>query len=204
MKRALPIATLLVAMLVICAACQTQLEQDIEVSEVGTIDFYSEEEFISAIKAAKENPTKDDFVNLAGVEFYYKPNKLPQGYVLYQVNVGKHDIGIVYLLKEDAASKESAMDAMGRLDYYMLITYRNTPFGTLKQELGLDEYAEKVVTGMTRNEFPEMYHYIGSPDTVFWGNDEVSMMLQYPENSIDTKSPDSFYAEACAEYVEIP
>ena len=204
MKRVLPITTLLIAMIVICVACQTQLEQDIEVSVVGTIDFYSEEEFISAIKAAKENPVKDDFVNLAGVDFYYKPNKLPRGYTLYQINVGKHDIGIVYLLEEDAASKESAMEAMGLLDYYMLITYRNTPFGTLKQELGLDEHAEKVITGLTRNGFPEMYHYIGSPDTVFWGNDEVSIMLQYPINSVDTKSLDSFYAEAFAEYVEIP
>ena len=204
MKKAAIGVIALIAMLAI-SACQMQSKQDIEVSEVGTIEFYSEEEFIGAVKEAKENPSKKDIADLAGVEFYCKPNKLPPDYVLYLINVGKHDIGIVYILEQDAVSEESAMEAMGRLDYYMLITYRDTPFSVLKQGLGLDEHDKVATTDSARDEFPDKYRYqYGNPDLIFWGNEKVSMMLQYPQNAAETKSEETLYVEAGAEYIELP
>ena len=99
------------------------LDACIDIDEVS-LYFQSEEEFVAAVKEAKRSD-KEDKANLKGIDFYLRPDNLPQeGYPLYQVWVTTGMIQFSYYRPEDIKEEYGISEARDRGDYYYLDSTR--------------------------------------------------------------------------------
>ena len=123
-------------------------EQALSSIESISLWFDTEEEFVAAVKEAKRSGKKDK-ANLKGIDFYLRPDNLPQeGYPLYQVWVTTEMIRFTYYKPEDLKGELGIFNAREKGDYFYLDATRwnvEEPLAYLRQTFRETGWSDELI-----------------------------------------------------------
>lgn len=158
---------------------EQQYDEKIWDSEPDLIVFGSEYEFVEAIKAAKKT-NEPDIADLAKIDFYFVPTKIPESYVLYKILAGKADIAFFYLPEDRLNSMDSILEAESLRQHFRLVYTRwdmDDPMGGIMRQMNVNE------SELKRGAFI----FDEKDSSVYWTQERELLWVELPslENKID-------------------
>lgn len=173
---------------------EADTQQEMDVCAVDSVAFSSLEEFETALAEIQTaspsslDAPSDDIGNMAGLDVYYVPNGIPDGYVLGKVLVGSVGVAFYYYPEDKADSRDGQMTAEGKQECFEFRFYRwelDDPLSGIMRQLEQteDDYIE------------ERFLLDSSRNTYYWAQNGDALAFRFPK---DWELPTSGLSTFCS------